>query len=173
VPQEVALLPGTVRDNVSRFESQEDEPAQDIDSAVIAACQAAGIHEDILRLPQGYGTPIEAGGVQLSGGQRQRLALARALYREPSVLILDEPNSNLDHAGEMALQNVLQRLRQTGRTVIVVTHRPNLLSGCHKVLSLVGGQVQLFGPRDEVMAKIVAASRPQVAPLPASGTGNA
>lgn len=154
LPQEIALLPGTVRDNVSRFEAHGEQPPSDTDQAVIAACTQAGIHDDILRLPKGYDMPIEAGGVHLSGGQRQRIALARALFRDPALLILDEPNAHLDRDGEAALIASLQKLRADGRTVILVTHRVNLLVTSQKVLSLMGGRVHKFGPRDEVLAAI-------------------
>lgn len=163
LPQEVALLTGTVRDNVSRFEAHGAFPPADTDAAVIAACQLAGVHTDILRLPAGYDTPIGAGGVALSGGQRQRVALARALFRDPAVIVLDEPNAHLDRDGELALMATLQWLRASGRTVILVTHRISLLGSTHKVLSLAAGRVQNFGPRDEVVAALQQSVRPAVA----------
>jgi len=167
LPQDVALLPGTVRDNISRFEADSENPGDDIDAAVIAAAQMAGVHDDILRLPQGYATPIEAGGMQLSGGQKQRIGLARALYRAPRLLVLDEPNAHLDRDGEAALIATLHRLREDGCTVVIVTHRANLLGTAQKVLSLVGGRVHLFGPRDEVLSRLMTgANRPALAPQP-------
>ncbi|MFT3722043.1 MAG: type I secretion system permease/ATPase [Hyphomonadaceae bacterium] len=170
LPQEVALLPGTVRDNISRFETQTPAPPSDIDAAVYEACKDASIHEEILKLPLGYDTLIEAGGTALSGGQRQRLALARAIYRTPSLVVMDEPNAHLDSVGEAALAAVLRRLRDRGCTVIVVTHRSNLLFTAHKVLSLVAGRVQMFGSRDEVMSSL-ANARPALTSVPGGGGG--
>jgi ATP-binding cassette subfamily C protein len=170
LPQDVALLPGTVRDNISRFEADSETPGPDIDSAVIAAAQMAGVHDDILRLPQGYATPIEAGGIQLSGGQKQRIGLARALYRGPRLVVLDEPNAHLDRDGEAALIATLHKLRDDRCTVILVTHRANLLGTAQKVLSLAGGRVHLFGPRDEVLARLMTgANRPTLAPQGGQG----
>lgn len=167
LPQDVALLPGTVRDNISRFEADSEAPGDDIDAAVIAAAQLAGVHDDILRLPQGYATPIEASGIQLSGGQKQRIGLARALYRAPRLVVLDEPNAHLDRDGEAALIATLHKLRDDGCTVILVTHRANLLGTAQKVLSLAGGRVHLFGPRDEVLSRLMTgANRPTLAPQP-------
>ncbi len=175
LPQEVALLPGTVRDNISRFEADSEHPGDDIDAAVIAAAQLAGVHDDILRLPQGYATPIEAGGLQLSGGQKQRIGLARALFRSPKLLVLDEPNAHLDRDGEAALVATLHKLRNDGCTVVLVTHRANLLGTAQKVLSLAGGRVHLFGPRDEVLSRLMTgANRPTLAPQaapPAAAAG--
>lgn len=170
LPQEVALLPGTVRDNISRFETQVPSPLADIDAAVYAACKDAGVHEEILKLPMGYDTLIETGGTTLSGGQRQRLALARAIYRAPSLVVMDEPNAHLDSIGEAALAAVLRRLRERDCTVIIVTHRSNLLFTAHKVLSLVAGRVQMFGSRDEVMSSL-ANARPTLTSVPSSGGG--
>jgi PrtD family type I secretion system ABC transporter len=171
LPQETALLPGTVRDNVSRFQGFSDGPSEEIDRAVVAACQLVGIHDDILRLPQGYDTAIETGGTPISGGQRQRIALARAIYRDPSLVVMDEPSSHLDLAGEAALVGLLRKLREGGRTVILVTHRANLLATAHKVLSLVNGQVQHFGTRDEVMSRLAGGGRPSLTPVSTSGGG--
>jgi ATP-binding cassette subfamily C protein len=148
LPQDVELFDGTVAQNIARFEA--DASADDI----VAAGRAAGIHEMVLRLPQGYETRIGEGGTALSGGQRQRLALARALYREPFLIILDEPNSNLDTEGEQALINAMLAIRNRGGIVVVVAHRPSLLQGVDQVLVLGDGRVQAFGSRDEILAKV-------------------
>ena len=156
LPQDVELFAGTVRDNIARFQS-----AQDADDAmVVAAARAAGVHELILKLPKGYESQIGAGGTALSAGQRQRLGLARALLGAPRLLILDEPNSNLDSEGEAALVEALRTARAGGATVIVISHRPSLLVDANMVAVLVDGQLQHVGPRDEVMAKIVPKARP-------------
>jgi len=121
---------------------------------VIAAAMAAGAHQAILRLPNGYDTPIGEGGVALSGGMRQRVGLARALYGDPRLLILDEPNSNLDDEGEKALGEALAAMKAAGRTVIVVTHRPQLLAHVDRILVMSFGAALACGARDEVIAKM-------------------
>jgi len=148
LPQEVELFPGTVSENIARLGQ--------IDSKkVVQAGKKAGVHELILRFPQGYDTEIGEGGATLSGGQRQRIGLARALYGDPAFIVLDEPNSNLDDAGERALMQTLKDLRQNETTVIVVTHKPALLSEVDKVLMLKEGQVAMFGPRQEVLQRLM------------------
>ena len=149
LPQQVALLDGTVAENIARFEPQ---PSSD---AIIAAAQAAGIHEMILRLPDGYETQVGVEGNELSAGQRQRIALARALYRDPFFVILDEPNSNLDADGEAALDRAIAGVRARGGIVIIVAHRPAALAQVNYVLFLRNGVAEAFGPRDEVLAKIL------------------
>lgn len=159
LPQDVELLDGTVSENIARF--GEIDP-----DSVVEAAQAAGVHEMILQLPQGYETVI-AGNI-LSAGQRQRLALARALYRKPTLIILDEPNSNLDQDGDAALQATLTELRRNKRTVVVVTHRSNVLNHVDHILLLAEGQVAVYGQRDKVLAALqqqAAANRP-AAPTP-------
>ncbi|MBB3659260.1 ATP-binding cassette subfamily C protein PrsD [Rhizobium sp. BK650] len=151
LPQDVELFAGTVAQNISRFHS--DAQAAEI----IAAARTAGVHDLILRLPKGYETEIGAGGSMLSAGQRQRIALARALYRDPFLVVLDEPNSNLDIEGESALAGAILSVRQRGGIVIVVAHRPGTLSSVDLVLAMREGQVLAFGPKDQVLAKVLRA----------------
>ncbi len=122
------------------------------------AAERAGIHEMILRLPRGYDSPIGASGGFLSAGQRQRVALARAIYDNPALIVLDEPNSNLDDAGEMALMKAVVDLKARGSTIVVITHRTSILSVVDKLLLLREGTVQLFGPRAEVLAALAKAN---------------
>jgi len=154
VPQDVELFGGTVAQNIARM--GEVEPARVIDAA-----RRAQVHELILRLPKGYDSEIGEGGSALSPGQRQRIALARALYGTPRLVVLDEPNANLDREGEEALLRVLQALRSAGVTVLIVAHRPSLLGSADKLLVLRDGAVDLFGSRTEVMARV---TRPAAAP---------
>ena len=144
LPQDVELFDGTIAENISRFGDADS-------SLVIAAAKSSGVHDMILQFPNGYDTPIgEAGGV-LSGGQRQRIALARAIYGNPSLVVLDEPNSNLDDQGEAALVNAVMELKRRGSTVVLITHRTSVLKSVDKLMLLRDGQVQMFGPRDEVL----------------------
>jgi PrtD family type I secretion system ABC transporter len=156
LPQDVELFAGTVRDNIARFQSAEDAD----DAAVVAAARMAGVHELVLKLPKGYESQIGSGGAALSAGQRQRIGLARALLGSPRLLILDEPNSNLDTDGEAALVDALRSARAGGATVIVISHRPSLLADANLVAVVVDGQLQHFGARDEVLAKIIPKARP-------------
>lgn len=144
LPQDVELFEGTVAENIARF--GEVDPDK-----VVRAAQMAGVHDLILRLPAGYDTPIGAGGMALSGGQRQRIGLARAMYGNPKLIVLDEPNSNLDDAGERALVQAVLHMKQLGSTVVLITHRPGILGVTDKILLLVDGQVKAFGERDEVL----------------------
>lgn len=147
MPQDVELFGGTVAQNICRF--------QEIDSEeVIEAAQKAGVHELILKLSDGYDTEIGSGGQALSGGQRQRIALARALYKRPKVVVLDEPNSNLDAAGEKALTEAIIKEKDSGSTLIVVSHRPSLLSCTDNILVLNEGRVVKIGPRDQILAEL-------------------
>jgi ATP-binding cassette subfamily C exporter for protease/lipase/ATP-binding cassette subfamily C protein EexD len=147
VPQAVDLFEGTVAENIARL----GEPDS---AAVVRAAQRAYAHDMILRLPKGYDTETGAAGEALSPGQRQRIALARALYGEPQLVVLDEPNANLDGEGDDALLRTLQDLRHAGVTVVIIAHRPSLLGGVDKMLVLKDGVVELFGPRAEIMARV-------------------
>jgi ABC-type protease/lipase transport system fused ATPase/permease subunit len=143
----VELLDGTISENIARFGVI--DPVK-----VVAAAQAAGVHDMILRLPEGYETRIIGNGKVLSAGQQQRLGLARALYGTPKLLVLDEPNSNLDQDGENALVKAVVEMKRAGSTVVLVTHRPNILSIVDKILLLVDGQSAMYGPRDQVVAAL-------------------
>ena len=151
VPQDVELFAGTVAENIARL--GEVDPAQ-----VVRAAQRAGVHEMILALPQGYDTALDATGVMLSPGQRQRIALARALYGDPKLVLLDEPNANLDGAGEFALGEALQALRGEVTTV-VVTHRTALVQHVDKMLVLEAGRALHYGPTAEVLRALHAKSQ--------------
>jgi ATP-binding cassette subfamily C protein len=156
LPQDVELFDGSVAENIARFEG-EPEP-----SKIIAAAQAACVHEMILRLPEGYETRSGEGGRALSAGQRQRIALARALYGAPFVVVLDEPNSNLDAEGEEALNRAILGVKQRGGIVILIAHRPSALAAVDQVLVMAEGRPQAFGPKDEVLKRVL---RPTVWPL--------
>ncbi|MCQ4347826.1 type I secretion system permease/ATPase [Pseudomonas stutzeri] len=160
LPQDVELFEGSIAENIARFGPVDGE-------AVILAARKAGVHEMILRLPQGYDTRLGADGSSLSGGQKQRVALARALYGDPALIVLDEPNSSLDDVGEMALIQALGDLKRRGRTLVLISHRPTVLNIVDKILLLREGTVQMFGNRDEVFAALRQAS---VVPAPAAGT---
>lgn len=147
LPQDVELFADTVAANISRFAEGRDE-------AVLEAAKLAGAHDMILRLPQGYDTQIGEGGALLSGGMRQRVALARAVFGAPSLVVLDEPNSNLDAEGDGALTECLMQLRQRGTTTVVISHRPGLLNIVDKVLFVRDGTLEMFGPREEVLARL-------------------
>jgi PrtD family type I secretion system ABC transporter len=165
LPQDVELFAGTVAENICRFESEPD------DDAIIAAAQAASVHEMILHLPQGYETEIGENGAALSAGQSQRIALARALYKEPFIVVLDEPNSNLDQEGDAALTRAILGVRARAGIVIVVAHRPSALAAVDHVLVLAKGRAQAFGPKDSVFGKV--ASLPTAAPKPVRLAGEA
>jgi ATP-binding cassette subfamily C protein len=150
IPQTVQLLDGTIAQNISRF-----DPAA-TSELIIEAAKAAGIHDMILRLPNGYDTMIQGDSGALSSGQRQRVALARALYKEPFLVVLDEPNSNLDAEGDAALEGAVQSVRARGGIVIIVTHRPAALAQVDYIMFLRNGRMEAFGPRDEILNKIVA-----------------
>ncbi|WP_261844919.1 type I secretion system permease/ATPase [Aliamphritea ceti] len=147
LPQDIELFDGTVSENISRFGDVDPEQ-------VVRAAQIAGMHEMILSFHDGYDTRIGKDGMMLSGGQRQRLGLARAIYGSPVLLVLDEPNSNLDDLGEQALTRALQTVKQQGTTVFIITHRPSVLGQVDKLIMLANGAVQLQGPRDEVLSRL-------------------
>jgi ATP-binding cassette subfamily C protein EexD len=156
LPQDIELFEGSIGENISRF--------AELDAgAVVAAARMAGVHELVLQLAEGYDTVIGANGGGLSGGQRQRIGLARALYGEPRLVILDEPNSNLDDVGEKMLTQALHKLKKSGATVLVISHRPSVLAHVDKLLVLNSGELHLYGPRNNVWAQLQA---PQ--PSPAS-----
>jgi PrtD family type I secretion system ABC transporter len=162
LPQDVELFAGTVAQNICRFEAELDA------RAIIAAAKAAGIHEMILGLPNAYETQVGENGSALSAGQQQRIALARALYKDPFLLVLDEPNSNLDSDGDRALTNAILAVRARGGIVVVIAHRSSALAGVDLVLVMVDGQAQAFGPKDEIFAKVlVQAAAGDAAPRPA------
>jgi ATP-binding cassette subfamily C protein len=152
LPQEVELFPGTIKENVCRMRSDLS------DDMVHAAAVVAGVHDMISSLPDGYETVLEGSGAPLSGGQKQRIALARALFGHPSVIVLDEPNSNLDATGEQALSETLQRAKAKGVTVIVITQRPSLLNAVDRVLVLRAGRVEGLGTPKDVLYRVVAGS---------------
>jgi len=155
LPQDVELFEGTIAENIARFGEIDHEK-------VIDAAQQTGVHDMILRFPQGYDTPIGVAGGFLSGGQRQRIALARAVYGHPSLIVLDEPNANLDDVGEAALVKAVESLKKAGCTVVLITHRTSIISAVDKMLILREGQIAAFGPRDEVINALSQAARPNV-----------
>jgi len=164
LPQDIELFDGTIADNIARF--------GDIDSdKVIAAASRAGVHEMILRFPKGYDTPIGRAGSFLSGGQRQRIGLARALYGDPSLIVLDEPNSNLDDAGEAALVKTVTDLKAQGKTVVLITHRTSIIGEVDKILFLREGALHAYGPRQEVLEALMRSQ--QVAAQPATPAAQA
>jgi ATP-binding cassette subfamily C protein EexD len=147
LPQDIELFEGTVSENIARYAIPDPEK-------VVEAAMLCGLHEMILRLPKGYDTPIGIGGTALSGGQRQRIALARAVYDYPRIVVLDEPNSNLDDVGERALVNTIIELKKRSITVVLVTHRSSILGITDKILLLREGILQLYGNRDEVITAL-------------------
>jgi ATP-binding cassette subfamily C exporter for protease/lipase len=161
LPQDIELFAGTVAENIARF-GQVDA------GKVVAAAQLAGVHELILRLADGYDTLLGVGGTGLSGGQRQRIALARALYGSPKLLVLDEPNSNLDESGEQALIAAIKTLKNTGCTVLLITHRVGVLVCTDRLLALTGGQLHLYGERDQVLHALQHAPNTAAATKPAA-----
>ena len=162
LPQEFELIEGTVAENISRFE--QDAPAD----LVIDAARKAGVHDLVVRLPNGYVTRIGESGAGLAAGQRQRIALARALYRDPFMVVLDEPNSNLDHDGDRALEGAIVGVRRRGGIVLIVAHRPSVLANVDYLLHMTAGQSPVFGTKAEIMKRL-GASRP--APQPPAVTG--
>jgi PrtD family type I secretion system ABC transporter len=155
MPQESSLFEGTIKENIARFtKARNAEHAKEIDEAVVAAAKDAGVHELILQLPQGYDTPLGLMGAGLSAGQSQRLALARALYGDPKLLLLDEPNAFLDQPGEAALVSAIARARSRGATVIVIAHRSGVLAAADRLLVLDAGRPKMIGPASDVVARL-------------------
>jgi PrtD family type I secretion system ABC transporter len=148
VPQSIALFEGSVAENIARMDLR--APSE----AVIEAARTAGAHEMILRLPEGYETPVGENGANLSAGQRQRIALARALYGRPFLLVLDEPNSNLDGDGESALLEAVRKAKAGGAAIVMIAHRPTILAVCERVLVLVDGVQKALGSRDEIVQRV-------------------
>lgn len=153
LPQDVRLFPGTVAENIARLGARDD-------AMVVEAARAAGAHEMVLRLPRGYDTDIDPASPSLSGGQKQLIALARAFYGRPRLLVLDEPNSNLDRDGETALLGALARAREAGITTIVIAHRPSMVAELDRLLVLRDGRISMIGPRAEVLARTTGAVTP-------------
>ena len=150
LPQSVVLLNGTIRDNIARMSPNPD------DAGVIKAAKRADAHDMILKLPDGYDTVVDSTGGRLSGGQVQRVGLARAMYGDPMYLVLDEPNSNLDNEGSIAVNNAIRLMREEGRCVFVMAHRPAAIEQCDKLMYIDGGLLKAFGPTEEVKAQILA-----------------
>jgi ATP-binding cassette subfamily C protein len=147
LPQDVSLIGGSIAENIARFDPEASS------EKIIAAARAAGVYEMIVQFPDGFDTRIGEQGAALSGGQRQRIALARALYDDPFLVVLDEPNSNLDAEGDAALSKAIQGIRVRGGVVAVIAHRPSALAAVDKVLVLANGQMQAFGPKEEVLKR--------------------
>jgi ATP-binding cassette subfamily C protein len=166
LPQDVELFDGTIADNISRFDAEPDA------NAIIAAAKSAGVHDLVVRLPEGYDTRIGEAGAALSAGQRQRVALGRALYRDPFLVVLDEPNSNLDSEGEEALTVALRSVRSRGGIIVVIAHRASALAGVDQVLVLNQGRQQAFGPRDDVLRTVLRPTATHPLTVVATGAGS-
>ena len=158
LPQDVSLLDGDIQENIARLDPQA-EPR-----AIVAASRAAGVHEMIVRLPEGYHTALGPQGMALSGGQRQRIGLARALYGDPFLVLLDEPNSNLDAEGEAALTAAIEAVKARGGIVVVVAHRPSALAAIDMIAVIQGGRLAAFGPKDEIIGQTRVEPQPQPQP---------
>jgi len=169
LPQRIELFDGTVAENIASFTEQTELNGVPVGEKVVAAAMQAGAHELILRLPRGYETELGPGGAGISPGQAQRIALARALFNDPCLVVLDEPNSHLDQEGEIALANAIQAIRARKGVAIIIAHRAGIMSIVDKLLVLKDGRVLEYGPRQTVLAKIQAATAPAGAPVPAGG----
>jgi ATP-binding cassette subfamily C protein len=163
LPQDVELFAGTIADNIARFEERADS------ALVIAAAKAAGVHDLIVGLAEGYDTQVGENGSALSAGQAQRVALARALYRDPFLVVLDEPNANLDSEGDEALSRAIAGVRARGGIVIVVAHRPSANTAVDQLLVLNKGRMVHFGPKEEVLAKVAPRSAQPLQVVPNAG----
>ena len=162
LPQRVQLFDGTIAENIARLSAQPD-PEQ-----VVEAAKKADAHDMILKLPNGYDTPVSAAGARLSGGQIQRIGLARAMYGNPVLLVLDEPNSNLDNEGSEAVNAAIRTLKSEGKSILVMAHRPAAIIECDLLLMLDGGTVRAFGPKDQVLQEVVR-NRDQIAKVAEQG----
>jgi ATP-binding cassette subfamily C protein len=149
LPQRVELFDGTIAENIARLDPEPDA------ERIVAAAQKADAHAMILQMPDGYDTQVSAAGGRLSGGQIQRIGLARAMYSDPVILVLDEPNSNLDNEGSQALNSAIRAMKSEGKTVLIMAHRPAAIQECDLLLMLEGGQAKAFGPKDDVLKKMV------------------
>jgi ABC-type protease/lipase transport system fused ATPase/permease subunit len=149
LPQDTELFAGTIRDNIARFRLDVS------DEEVVAAARLAGVHELILRLPKGYETEVGDSGHTLSAGQRQRVGLARTMLGNPAFIVLDEPNASLDAEGEDALLKAIDAMKANGATVVIISHKPSVFRAADKMLVLREGRIELFGPRDQVMARLM------------------
>jgi ATP-binding cassette subfamily C exporter for protease/lipase len=152
LPQDIELFAGTISENIARFGEVDSEK-------VVQAAKRAGVHDMILHFPEGYDTKLGDGGAGLSGGQKQRIGLARAMYGDPALLVLDEPNSNLDDVGEAALQAAVMELRQRGKTIVMITHRPSAIGVTTKLLLMRDGAVHMFGPTQAVLNALQEANK--------------
>jgi ATP-binding cassette subfamily C protein len=150
LPQDIQLFEATIAENIAQLDPQIDS------ERVVGAAKKARVHDIILALPEGYDTVIGPQSTQLSGGQKQRLALARALYNDPVLLILDEPNSALDAEGSEALNETVMAMKAEGKSVVIMTHRPVAIQSCDNLLVLDKGRVSAFGPRDEIIKSMLA-----------------
>ena len=157
LPQDIELFAGTISENIARFNEVDSQK-------VIEAAMKAGVHDMILRLPEGYDTVIGSGAVVLSGGQRQRIGLARAIYDNPVFVVLDEPNSNLDEQGELALLKTVEELKQSGTTVVIITHRPNILKVTNKILIMNSGKIERYASTEEILGAVAKQNQAAQAP---------
>jgi ATP-binding cassette subfamily C protein len=164
LPQEVQLFPATIKANIARMRDDAT------DEAIYEAANLADVHQMISQLPQGYETTIAVDGSPLSGGQKQRIALARAFFGDPRLVVLDEPNSNLDSSGEIALANALMRAKQRAITIVAITQRPRLLRSVDKIMVMKDGAVQALGKRDDIMPMLIG-HKPDGSPPAPGGSG--